>query len=257
MIATAMRASAFALSIVFLGSPAFACSDLPNICEQQEQIRQQNDDMAREADEEYAQSVQDSYNNNEDDRALPAPPPAYDPMQQRINLALGNMLESQRRVKDKAKLMKDPRYQAYVNGSWSYFQDSHTKKPGEFCSAFFSRQEGFAMLSGPGAGYDGALLTFWGMNVPRPKTTRKIKVTLKQTDDKPQTVTAFNYYNPAHGMGAVALAVPTIEAALAGILDKQEFELVAGGKSIAKVKWHSGLAMKKKLTACVAKRAAG
>lgn len=257
MMKTALRASALVLLFYVSATPAFSCSDLPNICEQQEQVRQQNNDMAFEAAEEYSRSVQEQYDNEAYDQEPAPPPPAYDPMQLRINMALGNMLESQRRIREKAKLAKDPKYQAYVNGSWTFFQDSNSKRPGDFCSAFFTREQGFAMLSGPGKGYDGALLTFWGMNIPRPKSVRKIKVTLNQTDDKPQTVTAFNYYNPAHGMGAIALAVPSIDAALAGILDKQEFELVVGGKSVAKVKWHSGLAMKKKLAACVAKRVAG
>lgn len=254
---TALRASLLALTLSVFSNPASACSDLPNICQQQMEVHNQNVDNAYEAAEAYGEYVQDTYFGNGEAQEPVEPPRAFDPMQARINQALDAMLDAQRRIEDKAKLMKDPRYKAYVNGSWTHFQDTNAKMPGEFCSAFFTKEQGFAMLSGPGTGYDGALLTFWGMNVPKPKAVRKIKVTLKQTDDKPQTVTAFNYYNPAHGMGAIALAVPSIEAALAGILDKQEFEVVIGGKSAAKVKWHSGLAMKKKLAACVAKRVAG
>jgi hypothetical protein len=251
-----LRLKLMGLIFMVSASPALACSDLPNICQQQQQIFEQNNDMAREAAEAYGEYVQDTYFNNDYDRAPVAPPPAYDPMQARINQALDNMLAAQRLREDKARQLKDPRYKAYINGAWSYFQDDHSKKPGEFCAAFFAREQGFVMLSGPGTGYDGAMLTFWGMNVPKPKSTRKIKVTLKQTGEKPQTVTAFNYYTAAHGMGAISLAVPTIDAALAGILDKHDFELLVSGKSVAKVKWHSGLAMKKKLAACVAKRVA-
>jgi hypothetical protein len=255
---TAVRASVLALTLAIFATQAKACSDLPNICQQQMQIHNQNVDDSYLAAQNYGAWVEDTYFDNGGGFDDPVPPPrAFDPMQAKINQALGTMLEAQKRIEDKAKLMKDPKYKAYINGSWTYFQDTNAKKPGEFCSAFFTRAEGFAMLSGPGSGYDGALLTFWGMNVPKPKEVRKIKVTLKQTDDKPQTVTAFNYYNAAHGMGAIALAVPSIEAAPAGILDKHEFELVVGGKSVAKVKWHSGLAMKKKLATCVAKRVAG
>lgn len=257
MIVSAVRACVLAFSIFVLTAYASACSDLPNICQQQMQIHNQNVDDSYIAAQNYGEWVEDTYFGDGGGYDNPVPPPrAYDPMQAKINQALGDMLEAQKRIEDKAKLMKDPRYKAYVNGAWTYFQDSNSKKPGEFCSAFFTREQGFAMLSGPGSGYDGAMLTFWSMNIPKPKAVRKIKVTLKQTDDKPQTVTAFNYYNAAHGMGAIALAVPSIEAALAGILDKHEFELLVGGKSVAKVKWHSGLAMKKKLTACVAKRVA-
>jgi hypothetical protein len=236
-------------------APSHACSDLPNICEQQQQeLINQNNELAREQ-EEYSQWVQEENNGNTEQEV--APPPAADPMQAQLNLALANVLAAGNAVKDKAALMKDPKYKRFAQGSWSYFQDSNSKKPGEFCAAFFTREQGFVMLSGPGSDYAGAMLTFWGLDIPKPKALRKIKVTLKQPPDKPQTVTAFNYFNPAQGMGAIAFAVPTIEAALTNILDKQDFELITEGKRVAKVTWHSGLAMKKKLTACVAKRAAG
>jgi hypothetical protein len=245
-----------ALALIALGAaPSQACSDLPNICEQREQeLINQNNELAREQ-EEYSQWVQDENNGNTQQEV--APPPAADLMQAQLNLALANVLAAGNAVKDKAALMKDPKYKRFVQGSWSYFQDSNSKKPGEFCAAFFTREQGFVMLSGPGSDYAGAMLTFWGLDIPKPTALRKIKVTLKQPPDKPQTVTAFNYFNPAQGMGAIAFAVPTIEAALTNILDKQDFELITEGKRVAKVTWHSGLAMKKKLTACVAKRAAG
>lgn len=243
----------FVSAALLVSGKASACSDLPNICEQQEQVYQQNLEYGREEAEAYAEWAQDEYYNDQG-QAPVAPPPPVDPMQSHLNNALSIVLEAGRKTADLATLKKDPKYKAFVNGAWSYFQDAKNPAPGEFCSAFFTRKDGFIMLSGPGSDYQGAMITFWAMEIPRPKSVRKIKVTLKQSNDKPQTVTAFNYYNPAQGMAAIAFAVPSIEAALDGITDTLSFELVTGGKTVAKVSWHSGLKMKQKLSACVAKR---
>jgi hypothetical protein len=231
---------------------AHACSDLPNICEYNDFVFQQNQEMARDAAEAYAEQVEEERQQRID--LENTPPPNLDPMGQALAGALQDMAAA--RAQENSALLNDPKYRAYMNGEWSYFQDDKTPKPGEYCAAFFARQQGFVMLTGPGGDYEGALLTFWGADIPRPKKVRQIKVTLKQSNDKPQTVTAFNYFHPEQGLPAIALAVPSIQAALAGVDDKQSFELVVGGKTVAKVAWQGGNAMKKKLGNCVAKRRA-
>ena len=106
-------------------------------------------------------------------------------------------------------------------------------------------------LSGPAGDYKGALLTFYGQDIPRPSSVQKVRVTLNQSNDKPQTVQVFNYAMPGYDYGAITMAVPTIEALLEGMEDTQSFELVMDGKSIAKVGWEGGLAARDKLRQCV------
>ncbi len=234
-------------------SRALACSDLPNICEYNDFVFQQNQEMAQEAAQAYADQVEEERQQRID--LDNTPPPNLDPMGQALAGAIQNMAAARAQT-NQDLLANDPKYQAYMKGKWQFFQDAKKAKPGDYCAAFFARQQGFVMLSGPGGDYQGALLTFWGADIPRPAKVRQIKVTLKQSNDKPQTVTAFNYFHKEQGFPAISLAVPSIEAALAGVDDNQSFELVVGGKSVAKVAWHSGNMMKKKLAACVAKRQA-
>ena len=83
---------------------------------------------------------------------------------------------------------------------------------------------------------------------------QKVRVTLKQSNDAPQTVQAFNYKLPGEAFGAIAFAVPTIEAALAGMENEASFDLEMDGKSVARVEWHDGLAARDRLRKCVSAR---
>ncbi|OYW39269.1 MAG: hypothetical protein B7Z35_04865 [Hydrogenophilales bacterium 12-61-10] len=145
-------------------------------------------------------------------------------------------------------------YERYLNGGWEYFQDAPGAAPGEYCAAFYAKGGGMVRLSGPGKEYAGALMTFWGADIPTPAKMQKVRVTLKQSNDAPQTVQAFNYKLPGEAFGAIAFAVPTIEAALAGMENEASFDLEMDGKSVASVEWHDGLAARDRLGKCVSAR---
>ncbi len=80
-------------------------------------------------------------------------------------------------------------------------------------------------LSGPGGDYQGSLLTFAADAIPKPDTMQMISVTLIQNDYSPATVQAFNYSLPDLPFGIISFAVPTIDAALAGMEDVQSFDI--------------------------------
>ncbi len=180
--------------------------------------------------------------------------PGPDPMARKLEAAIEMqkmMLDGQVR---EIELMRDPRYQRYVNGGWDYFQDSPTAKPGELCTAFYSRKDEFVSVTTPGSDSPNAYLTFWSQDIPKPTDVRKVKVTLSQTgDDSPQTVAAFNMFNPATTMGGIVLAIPNVEALLDNMSDVLGFTLTLEGKVIAQVEWHDGLTARDTLRACVAK----
>jgi hypothetical protein len=223
--------------------PAYACSDLPNICAAQAQHNQQMIDIA-------ATAPQGEKGSN-------YTPPPPDPMQVRMGVASGMIQIMQRQVDNAAKLSalrKDPRYQRYQNGGWDFFQDQTNAAPGEYCAAFYWKKDGMVRISGPGGGYDGGLLTFWGEDIPRPMKVEKITVTLSQTDYPAQTVKAFNYVLPGEAFGAIALAVPSIDAALDTMTDVMTFDLSINGQSVAKVDWTQGLIARAQLQKCIAQR---
>ncbi len=63
-------------------------------------------------------------------------------------------------------------------------------------------------------------------------------LTIEESNEKPQTVEVINLSipgksNPNDPFGAIAFAVPTLEAALAGMEDKQSFDVAMNGKTLA------------------------
>ena len=111
-------------------------------------------------------------------------------------------------------------------------------------------------ISGPGSGYDGALMTFSGPNITGTRDVRKVKVTLNQSDGSSQSVQTFNYQLPGEVYASIAFAVPTIKAAMAAMEEKQGFDLLVKGKSVLKLDWHDGLAARNALQKCLSKRKA-
>lgn len=239
-------------ALVLLGAvqPVWACSDLPNICEMNAQHHQQMMDYGREAAEAYYWQQQEDIEAADERYYDYAPTQYYDPTQVRMTVATGvvDIMANHNAKLDAIK--NDPRYQAYNNGAWEFFQDVQKPVAGEYCAALYWKQEGFVRVSGPGGDYKGALLTFWGPDIPRPAKQQTIKVALYQNDEAPQEVKAFNYLLPGYEYGAIALAVPTLDALLTSMEDKIRFELKVDGKSVAKVDWHDGLMARDKLKEC-------
>ena len=230
-------------------SPAQACSDLPNICAAQAQHNQSMNDIA---------ATPQQNDNDGPDRGGPVSEQPRDPtatvMAEIYNVAeassaFGAELDQQ---------MKDPKFKAaydrYHNGGWEYFQDSNIPKPGEYCSALYAKGTVMVRISGPGSGYDGALMTFSGPDITGPRDVQKLKVTLNQSDGSSQSVQTFNYQLPGEVYASIAFAVPTIEAAIAAMEDKQGFDLLVKGKSVLKLDWHDGLAARRQLEKCVSRR---
>lgn len=180
--------------------------------------------------------------------------PGPDPMARALEaaiaveyLALTNQIENY-------NLQGSARYQRHVSGGWEYFQDAAAARPGELCTAFFTKAGSFVAVTSPGSDSPNAYLTFWGDGIAKPRDVKRIQVGLLQTGDNgPQTVYAFNTYNPTSGMGGITLAVPDINALLDNMLDVHAFSLTVGGKQVASVEWTGGLAARDRLKRCVSR----
>ena len=168
----------------------------------------------------------------------------------------GEKLEAQVRsmqlnALERAKLLNDPDYIRYLTGKWRLFPSPKGEKQGEYCNALFSRGGVILTLAGPGGDYKGAGLIFMSADIPRPKTQEVVKVTLTQNNEPPVAVKAFNYSNPDLPFGSIVVAVPSIDALLTNMEDVLRFDLQMAGKSIAKIRWHSGLAARNELRKCL------
>ena len=246
-----------ASALPLLASPAMACSDLPNICAMQaQQWQEQNDYFATPPADDYYED-EDYYTSDYDDNYYPIytpDRPVFNPMQQKLDTAFGMFSKAADLGTHDERLRDDPRYRAYMQGEWEYFENNATGAEGSFCVAMFWSKDGFITLSGPGEGYDGALITFMGTGIPRPVEVSKVPVTLDQTDSPSATVTAFNFTPPGTKIGAVALAVPSLDAMLDGMLDTHDFTVIMEGKPVFSMGWHGGLAAVEQLKSCAAKR---
>lgn len=144
----------------------------------------------------------------------------------------------------------------YKEGYWQFFQASSKAKKGEYCTAMFSREGMSVSILGPGGDYKGALMMFGNLDdkntaFPTSKNSSKVTVTLKQGNDSPATVKAFNYSLGESQNPVIVFAVPTIEAAMDGMEDKLDFHLEYDGKKIGDIKWHSGNKAREELKKCL------
>jgi len=183
---------------------------------------------------------------------------AYDPMEDLVSTAKKEINAAGAIETSKKRVQDDPRRKKVEAGFWQFFQGKRDAKPGEFCTAVYWQRDRMISVSGPGGNYRGALLGFVAIEppegFPRPddaKATRKIKVTLKQGADAPASIMAFN--STIAGLSdEIKFAVPTIDAALAGMEDRLRFRIDHEGKQVFDLEWHSGLAARDMLKRCLA-----
>ena len=120
----------------------------------------------------------------------------------------------------------------------------------------FQSPEGMIALSGFDRSWDGALLMLTGEDIPKPRRFGEVTVTLTQSGDPPATIRAYNRArDPGMGpFGTVVIAVPDMEAALAGMADEQEFALSIRGRDVFRMAWKDGLQAAEALRNCLRDR---
>lgn len=141
----------------------------------------------------------------------------------------------------------------YNNGFWTFSEVTERRaKPGEHCMVLFTSADGLVGVFGPGGDYRGAMLKFWGRNLPTPDDTELTQVSLWQDEEaETQTVRGYSYTDPRSGSGVIALAVPSAEAVLTTMLDTQRFRLSIDGRQVLDVSWRDGLEARDRLRQCL------
>lgn len=144
-------------------------------------------------------------------------------------------------------------YDQWRAGRWQYFQGREDADPGEFCSAMYQNPQGIVTLSGFDDSWDGGLLMLTGDKIPRPRRFEEITVTLTQSGEAPVTIRAFNRARDPrmYDMGTIVIAVPTMEGAIDGMADEQEFVLSVRGREVFRMAWKDGLNAAGELRRCV------
>ncbi len=221
-----------------LSAPAQACTDLPNICAQQQAL----EDMAGPPPKSTGVDGE------------PASP-YFDPVASRLS-EVGSLADLMKtKGKKYEEKMKDPKFAAAVElfdkGGWEMLPTQAGAKPGEYCGAFYTKGNWVILISGPGGDYKGAMLIFWKDGIPKPGTMKKMKVTLDQGDGSPQTVQVFNQKMPGFEVGSFAFAVPSIEDLLTEMEDEAVFTIEPEGYNSARFEWHDGLTARKDMEKCL------
>lgn len=205
---------------------------------------------AMSAQAQYAAEAHSRYSDryDDDDRGSSRSPPARGLTQEELKL-----LDAQARER---QAEEEARHQRWLNGSWEFFQSREPAGPGEYCTAMYQNPNGLIALSGFDKSWDGGLLMFTGEKIPQPRKFREITATLTQTGDAPAKVKVFNYArDPRMGpFGTLVFAVPTMEAALAGMTDELEFAIAIDDKEVFRMAWKDGLKAAGELRKCVSKR---
>ncbi|MBX3690265.1 hypothetical protein [Dokdonella sp.] len=175
-------------------------------------------------------------------------------------------------VLDSNKKQAEQYREKVITGWWEFMQASSKAGPGEYCAASFLRakrltepgkadtvKEGIVVtLFGPGGNYRGALLAFSPLGedsaaaFPKLASGKPVLVTLKQGNIKPATLNAIYLETGPKSPPLLAFAVPSMDALLAGMEDKWNFDVIYQGKSIARIEWHDGLKARDELAKCLA-----
>lgn len=184
---------------------------------------------------------------------------AFDPMDDLVSSAKQEINAKQAIKSGKDQVMNDPRRIKVEQGFWQFFQGKRNARPGETCTAVFWKGDQMISLSGPGGDYKGALLSFVAVQpkngFPRPDKAdepRQIQVSLQQGSDPPAQVKVFNRTIGGGFSDELVFAVPTIDAAMAGMDDQLNFRIVYEGKAVFELAWHSAHAARQVLKRCLA-----
>lgn len=154
----------------------------------------------------------------------------------------------------KEKLKTDPRFAELLKGKWDFIHPEKAQA-GEFCGAIFQTAEAMIWLMGPGGEYRGALLRFYGPNIPKPTNPdntgmSKQKITLTQAPDPAQTLTVFNHAYKEFKFGVLSIPVPSLEALIGALSDKQHFKIEIDGRVVFNSSWSDGLQARDALQKC-------
>ena len=167
------------------------------------------------------------------------------------NMAAAVMAMSKIMLQDAVRMTDDPLYLRLRDGYWQYFKPAPGVKRGDYCMAAYGTLDGIITLAGPGDDYRGAMLSFTGTQLPRPKKQSVITVTLDDGDGNPSTVRAINYATSGSQLGTIAFAVPGADAMLGGMKDATHYRLTFGKNKTFEIGWKNGNEARRKLKQCI------
>lgn len=160
--------------------------------------------------------------------------------------------EGQELVEEGQRIARDPEFQKLRKGYWTFSHDERNPRSGLQCAATFGSLSGAVQLSGPTASHKGALLTFLGMDIPKPASPRKVRTTLVQNKEQPQEVGAINYAIAEGKWGALAFALAGPEALIKELEEQADFRVSVDGRNVITTFYKEGSKAREYMRQCLA-----
>lgn len=152
-----------------------------------------------------------------------------------------------------AERLNDPIYRKLKEGMWDFDSSPARSKAGVCMASWLTL--GGGVLMADWAGKDGGtFLGFFGPGIPHVNRIKKAKVTLTQSGER-QTVQAFIAPFPwSKDLGMILFAVPSTQALVTSIEDRQDYSVTYKGNTVVQGEWHSGSKARNWLRSCVGGR---
>lgn len=184
--------------------------------------------------------------------AQPAESSPADALAGMARIQLDLLREGQELLKEGQRIAQDPEFQKLRKGYWSFSRDEQNPRSGLQCAAVFGSLSGAVQLSGPTASHNGALLTFLGMDIPKPASPQKVRTVLTQNKDQPQEVGAINYAVAQGKWGALAFALAGPEALVKELEEQANFKVSMDDKDVINTFYKEGAKAREYLRQCLA-----
>lgn len=160
------------------------------------------------------------------------------------------------RQEEENRLRNDPIYRELKQGVWKYTRVD-PNDPRQTCQVSFLQLRGGAILTDWIGDSRGTYLAFFGAGIPPVGDVERARVELTQSGET-QTVTAVHApVRWASGLGMIIFAVPSTQALLDSIEDRQDFTLAMEGRTVLSGEWHNGSKALSWLRDCVRARHPG
>lgn len=192
----------------------------------------------------------DDYDDYYGDEDYETPPPMEYSAQDWADFAAASALAA---AEAEAARQNDPTYRKLAAGFWDLDASPARAKAG-VCMATWLTLGGGVLLSDWGGKEKGTYLGFFGPQIPHVARIKKTKVTLTQSG-KDQTVKAFLAPFPwSKELGMIIFAVPSTNALVTSIEDRQDYAVTLKGKTVVRGEWHDGAKARNWLKRCTAGR---
>lgn len=137
-------------------------------------------------------------------------------------------------------------------GPNGYWRLDDTRLTGGFCAITYSAASGSAGYVGPVGNSTESFIVFNGPSIPSTSKEVRKRVTLTTGDGEVQTVDAFHAPNSNQDGGAIIVfRLSNIQAAMDGLSDVENLNVVMDAKQVFALKWQGGHTARKAMQTCL------